>query len=118
LWAGGRQQPQHAAPRHDDPCDHLRGLEVTGQGPGTVNAPATSGHNPIRSVSTAAVNNPPCDTRFGSSKLCDTTLQSALHRRDGRVMLEAGGVTDLLQRRGMQVVHREQSQELIPPVHR
>ncbi len=42
-------------------------------GPGTVNAaPATSGHCPIRSVSTAAVNNPPCDTRFGSSKLCDT----------------------------------------------
>jgi len=42
-------------------------------GPGTVNAPATSAHSPIRSVSTAAVNNPPCDTRFGSSKLCDTT---------------------------------------------
>jgi len=42
-------------------------------GPGTVDAPATSGHSPIRSVSTAAVNNPPYDTRFGSSKLCVPT---------------------------------------------
>ena len=32
FWAGGRQQPPNAAPRHDDPYDHLRGLEVTGHG--------------------------------------------------------------------------------------
>jgi len=31
--AGGRQQPRRAAPRHDDPSDHVRGLEVTGHGP-------------------------------------------------------------------------------------
>ncbi len=33
FWAGGRQQPQHPAPRHDDRYDHLRGWEVTGHGP-------------------------------------------------------------------------------------
>jgi len=33
FWAGGRQQPPNAAARHDDRCDHLRGLEVTGHGP-------------------------------------------------------------------------------------
>jgi len=45
---------------------------LTPVGPDTVNAPATNGHSLIRSVSTAAVNNPLCDTRFGLSKLCDT----------------------------------------------
>ena len=45
---------------------------LTPVGPGTVNVPATSGHSPIRSVRTAAVSSPPCDTKFGSSKLCDT----------------------------------------------